>query len=147
MATPTLTIEGALVALLTADAGVAAIVAARIYPFNAPATMPTPKLTHWRWGTDRDADVGGFSNDGPSGFAVAKVFVDCWADDALTVKNLAAAVRRAVNGYAGNAAGAWSGKLLIRVADEREQAATLIPGRAVPVQRQTLDLRISYGDN
>ena len=141
MATAT-TLEGAIASLLAADAGVSAIAGGRVYPFNSPASLPRPKLTYWRWDTDRDVEVGGFTNDGPTGFAVARFFIDAWADDRLTVIRLAAAARRAINGRAGTVGTVAIG--CVRVASEREQAGALVPGREVPVQRQTLDVRVSY---
>ena len=142
--TPTI-VEGTLVWLLLNNAGVTAMVGDRVYPFNSPASAPLPKVTYWRWDTDRDVEVGGFTNDGPTGVAVARFFVDAWADSRLTAVNVAAAVRRAVNGFAGTVGTVTIGS--VRVASEREQPGALIPGRSEPVQRQTLDVRVSYQES
>ena len=136
------TVEGAMLSLIQADAAVQAISAGRCHPYNEPQSIPYPKTTFWRWNSDRSAEVGGLSNSGPTGFAVAKIFVDSWAADWLTAKLLADATRKAINGFTGVVGGITIG--CIRIDDEREQPGTLIPATNTPIQRRTLDVRISY---
>lgn len=139
------TIEGAFVAMVTGDSTVAGIIGANaMKPFTDTTAVARPKLSYWRWGTDRSAPTGGFTNDGPTGMAIAKFLVDAWADDLLTVKQLVNAVRNAVNGKGGTFNGLKID--VIQVVDEREQPAQRIAGREKPVQRVTLDLRLTYGD-
>lgn len=141
--------EGAIIALLAAAAAVGAIVTAetgqpRIHPMTDPQKVPRPKLTVARWGTDRSSETGGLSNDGSTGYGVAKMFVDAWADDQLTAKQLITAARKALHGYSGTIAGFTL--LAVVVADEREQPGALAQGQEKPVQRVTLDVRVSFGD-
>lgn len=138
------TLEGAIASLLLADPTVSSIVGTRVQPMSDPQSVPRPKLTYTRWGTDRSSDVGGFTNDGPTGLADAKLFIDAWSDDMLTAKQLATAVRHCLNGYTGVVGGITIHCIYIQ--DERETPAGLVPGTEKPVQRQTIDLRVSYSD-
>jgi hypothetical protein len=138
------TIEGAIVALLTADAGTTALVADRIYPFAAPQQVAFPRLTYQRVGTDRSSEVGAFTNDGPTGLAIARLQFDAFADSLLTAKQVIAAVRRALNGYAGTNAGVRIACMYIE--DERELPAVLYAGQNKPLQRYMAMIRVSFTD-
>ena len=135
--TPT-TLEGAIRALLLADAGVSAITTA-VYPFTDPQNTPRPKLTIHRWGADMTAQTGGMSNDGSTGYEVAKLYIDAWADTLLAAKQLADAAQLALHGKT-----AAFGIGLVRVADKREQPTATVAGQEKPVQRVTLDVRASF---
>jgi hypothetical protein len=145
MTTTATTVEGAIREVLLADAGVGSLIGDRIRPFTDPASIPMPKLTYQRWGTAMDVAAGGFTNDGPTGFKVAKIQLDAWAADLLTAGRVAGAVERCLNGTV--IPGTGVNILCARVNDVREQPATLIPGREKPPQRITLDLRVTYQEN
>jgi hypothetical protein len=138
------TAEGAIVSLLLTDTTVSALVGTRIHPATDPQNVPRPKLTYQRLRTDRSADVGGFTNDGPTGHAVAPMQIDCWADSILTAKQVIAAVRRRLNGYSGTVGGIFIGS--IRVVDERELPATIYEGQTKPIQRQMCEIQVSHTD-
>lgn len=130
-------------ARVAAVAAVLAIIGTNaIKPESDTTPIARPKLSYHRWGTDRSSESGGFTNDGPTGFAVAKVMVDARADDILTAKQLIIATRDAINGTAGIYQGI--NIQCIQVVDEREQPASTVSGREKPVQRVTLDLRVAY---
>lgn len=134
------TIEGAVVALLAADATVAQLAGNRIAPMTDPQSVARPKITFYRTGTDRSTDAGGFTNDGPTGLAIATLQIDLWADSMLTAKQLADATRRVLNGYSGG----MIQSAYIR--DERETPAGLVPGAEKPVQRITQTYRVMFTD-
>lgn len=94
--------EEALHALLTADAGVAAIVGARVTPYERLQGGALPALTYARISGRRD-----YAHDGPTGFSESRVQLDAWADPAAdasaygTAKAAARAAVAAVSGYRG----------------------------------------------
>jgi hypothetical protein len=139
------TLEGALVNLLTSNSGVTAIVGTRLAPITDPQNIARPKLTYQRLRTDRAVDSGGFTNDGPTGHALATIQIDAWADSLLQSKNAITAVRKAINGYSGTVAGIVINS--IQVTDEREIPAQIYEGQGKPVQRVIAELRIQYQDS
>jgi hypothetical protein len=138
------TIEGAIISLLLADPTVSGFVGTRIHPATDPQHIQRPKLTFQRLRTDRSESVGGFTNDGPTGHAVAVIQLDCWSDSQVTAKQTIAAVRRCLNGYSGEASGVSIGT--VRVDDERELPATLYEGQGKPIQRQMCEIHVSFAD-
>jgi hypothetical protein len=134
------TAEGAIVAKLKLDAGVAALVGTRVHPTTSPQAVALPKLTYQVIDTQRP-----HSNDGPIGLATARWQFDCRATDLIGAKRLARAVRRCLNGFSGTTSG-WEFDS-IRVIDEREFPETPQPGTEKPPQRVTLDLSVSYADD
>lgn len=136
------TIESAVVALLLADTATIAFIANRIHPATDPQNLARPKLTYQRIRSKADTANGGFSNNGPTGFEVATLQIDCWADSMLTAKQTIRAARNALNGYAGTVNGINIG--CIRKTDERELPAELYPGKTKPPQRYMLEINISF---
>lgn len=92
-----MTAEESLVARLKATTGVTNLVAARIYPMQAPQTAVLPLVTYQRISTVRPGSLRG-----PVGLADPRIQVDCWAESYGTVKALADQVRHALDGYAGS---------------------------------------------
>jgi len=99
-------IEDAVVAILLADAGVTALVADRVLAPPAALGTQAPYVTHRRLATTRVRALAG-----PSGLADARLRLDCWGRDragvsgAAEAADVAQAVRRALDGFAGTAAG------------------------------------------
>lgn len=137
-----MTAEGALVSLLSADAGVTAIVADRIHPMTDPQDLVLPKITFQRISTARSAEAGAITNDGPTGLAVAHFQVDCWSADLLGAIRLAAAACRAINGYRGTVSNLVVDCL--HITDQRQIEAGAWPGREKPIQRLMLQVVMSY---
>lgn len=138
------TIEGALVARLVADSIVNGLVANRIHPFNDPRQIARPKLTYWRVNTTRSSDDGGLTNDGPTGMAVTRIQFDAWADSMLVAKQVVAAVRHSLNGFAGTLSGLVVNQ--IHVVDERDNTVPVDAGQQTPVQRVSIDCMVTYTD-
>lgn len=88
--------ERAIYALLSGDAAVAAIVATRIYPLEAPRDARAPLIIYARGGGNRWRSL-----TGPSGLAQAEIQVDAYAAEYEAVKDLARAVRHALDGFRG----------------------------------------------
>lgn len=94
-----MTTEEKLRAHLLADATVAGLVAARIYPVIGPADMPRsgeakplPFIVMTRLGTTRLAAL-----DASTGWSRARIQLSCWAEDASAARGLANAVRALVD--------------------------------------------------
>lgn len=88
--------RGAWRAILLADAAVAAVVVARVYPQVLPQKPVLPAVTY--------QEISGSSdlvNDGPSGLASARVQFNCWADNADAAYALGLKVKAALDGYRG----------------------------------------------
>lgn len=137
-------VEGALVAKLVANTTVAGLVDNRIHPFNDPRKVAYPKLTYWVVNTTRSSDAGGLTNSGPTGMALARVQFDAWATTMLEAKQLVAAVRRCLNGYAGTVGGITIDQ--IHAVDERDNTVPVDAGQQTPVQRVTIDMMVTYTD-
>lgn len=91
-------LPGGIFSLLTADAGVAALVATRVFPVEVPEDVTLPALLY--------RFVGGTSSPTlmTSGMQKARVQFDCYGetyDDASALRN---AVVAALNGYQGTLA-------------------------------------------
>lgn len=139
MANPT-TIDGVLVTLLNSFTTVTNLLKGGIKPYANTVASTKPYLTYYRITSDRPK-----SNDGPTGQAVVHYQLDAYADDLLTAKQVADAVRLAVDGYAGTFMG-WKIDFAF-VTNEMDAASEPIkPGQALPVQRVTLDLTFSVAE-
>lgn len=90
----------ALFALLSADPAVAALVDARIYPLIAPQSAPLPRIVYTGAGGIRWNSI-----DGPSGLGQPRVQIDAYAATYGQAHALAKAIRDALDGYRGTAAG------------------------------------------
>lgn len=138
MTTPNVTtVEGAIVAMLITASGVNSIVSGRIFPATDPQIVARPKLYYQRIDTTTE-----YSNDGPLGNKQCRLYLYSSADDSLTAKQLAIAVRTALDGYSGTASGIRIG--CIRVTDESDDMMPLEPGQTKLPQRVRLELTIDY---
>jgi hypothetical protein len=90
----------ALFSIITGDATVAALIVARFYPITAPQNVTKPYATYQRIGGVRHRSV-----DGPAGLASPRYQVDAWATDIDEARSLSAAIRRAIDGFKGDAGG------------------------------------------
>jgi len=93
-------IEGAVNALLCADAAVAALVGARVYSGNGPQEATLPAVVITRISTTRE-----LAHSGPSGLAEARLQVSCYARTYDQAKDLAAKVVACLDGYSGTVGG------------------------------------------
>lgn len=85
--------EAALIAALTANAGVSALAGSRVFVAGARQGADYPYVT-----VQRIATSGAGHLDGASNLDWPLVQVDCWSPDALVALNLAEAVRTAIDG-------------------------------------------------
>lgn len=90
----------ALFAILTADATVAALIVARLYPITAPQNVTKPYAVYARVGGPRNRSLSG-----PDGLARPRYQIDAWATDIDQARALSAAIRRALDGFRGDSAG------------------------------------------
>ncbi len=90
--------EEALIALLLADAGVAGIAAARIFPGARPQGSALPAVV-----LHRISGAPLYADDGEVGLEKARIQVDCWADTYAGAKLLARAVTAVLSGFEGTA--------------------------------------------
>ena len=100
-------VEQALVAVLEAYSGLTDLVTTtRIYPMKLPANATLPAVTYQRISGAREDMMGE-----PTGLARPVFQVTAWADDYLEAKTVATQVRKALDGYegqAGGSSGVWS---------------------------------------
>jgi len=89
-------IEEALYTRLTGYAGLAALIGARVYPDKAPQDATYPLVVYQRVSGPRVHSHQGFSN-----LAYPRFQFTAWADDFKEVRELAAQVKLALDGYAG----------------------------------------------
>jgi hypothetical protein len=139
MPNPT-TIDGVLVALLSSFTPVTTILKGGIKPYANTVAKDKPYLTYYRITTDRPK-----SNDGPTGQAAVHYQLDAYADDLLTAKQAADAVRLAVDGYAGVFMG-WKIDFAFITNEVDAASEPVKPGQALPVQRVTMDLTFSVAE-
>jgi hypothetical protein len=133
-----------MVALLQASSAITALVGSNIRPLADPTQIPLPYITYRRVQTRRDAEMGGNSNDGASGAALARIQLDAWAIDLLTAKQLATLIRQTLNGYHGTASGIVIGS--IHISDETEVPNPLWPGQEKPVQHIAVTASILFAE-
>ncbi len=86
--------------LLTGDAGVAALAAGRVYSEVLPQNGVVPAIVFNEVAGDSDVDL-----DGPTGIRSRRVQVDAWAKTRTEATALGLAVRAALDGHVGGAAG------------------------------------------
>jgi hypothetical protein len=85
-----------IIAVLNGNTGVTALVAGRIYKSVLPRGYVLPALAIHRYGGTQD-----YSYAGPIRLREDQIQVDCYADDAETAQQVAAAVRSALAGFTG----------------------------------------------
>lgn len=86
--------------VLTADAAVAALAADRVYTEVLPQAPAVPAVVFTEVAGDED-----YALDGPTGASSRRVQVDAWAKTRAEATALANAVKAALSGHAGAAAG------------------------------------------
>jgi hypothetical protein len=88
--------EEALIAKLTADSGVAAIAAGRVFPGSRPqgSALPAAVLA-------RVSGAPLYADDGEAGLETARIQIDCWAATYGEAKTLARAVTACLSGFDG----------------------------------------------
>lgn len=125
-------------ARLTADATVASFVGTRVFPVFAPTGTTVPLIVTQINGIDRDQSL-----TGPIGRPVVTVGVVMYATTYNEVRKLARAVRRALDGFTGTAAGATVQRTTITA--ESDGFEPLGDGETMPpayTVTQSYDLRL-----
>jgi hypothetical protein len=89
-------IEEALYSKLTGDAGVAALVVARIYPNVVPQDIAMPAVAYQRISTTRV-----MAHDGPTGVASARFQFTVSGSTYSSARNVVNAIRTALDGFSG----------------------------------------------
>lgn len=96
-----MTIEAVITKHLTENAGVAALIAGRVYPKQLPQGPTYPAIVYHRISGPRV-----HSHDGASGLAYPRFQFDCFAKTHVQAKALCDAVRLAIDGFKGLMGGA-----------------------------------------
>lgn len=91
------------IAVLSANAGVTALVGARIYVEDGLPTAPLPKIQVGVVNEDE-----GYTLSGDSQFPQTRVTVECIAANAVAIRQIAKAVKAALNDYTGTISGFWA---------------------------------------
>lgn len=89
-------IEEAIYTHLVGNAGVLALAGNRVYPLNLPQNPSYPAITYRRVTTRRV-----MAHDGPEDLGFPRFQFDCYAVGYREVRDLANALRAALNGYRG----------------------------------------------
>lgn len=105
MTTP---VENALAGKLAGTSAISSLVGARIYPVLLPQDPTYPAITYQRISGERRHDL-----QGASGIGHPRISVSCWATTYAGVKALAAAVRKALDGFRGTLSSADSPPLTV----------------------------------
>ena len=93
-------IEAALFAVVTGDAGVAALIGTRLYPGHLPQNPTYEAMTYRRVNTGRP-----HAHDGPGDLAKARFQFSCFGATYSAARTLANTLRTAIDGYKGTVAG------------------------------------------
>jgi len=91
-----MSIDSELYTRLTNDAGISALVSAKVYPVQLPQDVVLPAIVYFKVSGPRLHHLGG-----ASGRAHARFQIDSWAATPLAAKNLADAVRSSLGGFTG----------------------------------------------
>jgi hypothetical protein len=83
-------------AFLLADATIASLIGARIYPIVLPQGPTVPALTY-HWVSIDEI----YTMAGPSGLVVKRIQFDCWAETFKEVEALSDAIRLRIDGFSG----------------------------------------------
>ncbi len=89
-------IEDAVRFVLTSDAAVAALIDQRVYPLTMPQSGKLPAIVFQRIST-----VGSYTLEGPATPTAARVQLNLMSTSFTQVRQLAAAARKALDGYSG----------------------------------------------
>lgn len=91
-----MTLEEALYSHMTNQAGITALVGARIYPILMAQTAILPAIVYTRISTVREYSLSGFT-----GMTTARIQIDIMAQYASTAKTIADSVRFSLDGFVG----------------------------------------------
>ncbi|RMD51893.1 DUF3168 domain-containing protein [Candidatus Parcubacteria bacterium] len=91
-----MTIEYGLYNKLKNDAGINALVSGRVYPLRLPQQPTLPAITYQRISTVRLQQLGGVTNN-----ARVRFQIDSFAETFNEIKDIAAAIRAALDGFKG----------------------------------------------
>lgn len=127
-------IEPALYSIVVGDAGVSSLIATRMYPMVMPQNATLPAVSYFEVVAPRD-----HHGRGASGFVSAIYQIDCWASTHVAARSLAEAVRLALDGYRGRAAGVEVGAVLL----ESERDLYEDESRTY---RRSQQYRVNYGE-
>lgn len=94
-------IEDAIRSVLLADADVAALVTARVWPMKLPQSATLPAVVYQRISTTGN----GVAMEAPVGPTRARVQISAWATTFGQARQLGEAVLHALNGWSGTAGG------------------------------------------
>lgn len=119
-----MTIEAGIYAHLIGNAGVAALVATRIYPLLVPQDAELPAMAYQRISGPRD-----HAHDGPSGLAMARMQLTFVAASYDGAKTLSEAVRAAMDGFSGTMGEVTVDACLLE--NESDQWATVLESPVV----------------
>ena len=93
-----ITIEEGLTAFLSANAGLTALIGGRVYANKLPQGVTLPALTYQRISSPRRHT---HDSNGATGTAHPRFQLDCWSTTYEGAKDIADALRSALNGYRG----------------------------------------------
>ena len=125
-------LEAAIYSILSGDAGVAALVSTRIYPFFLPQECNLPAITYYRAATDRES---AFMTD--PGYANVRISIDILAASASSAMDVAEAVRSALHRYRDTVAG-------VTIDECHIEMETSIYEPGTDVYRIVLDFMVSH---
>lgn len=133
-------LNGALRAILTGDAGVAALVGARVYAITAPQDDPLPDVTYQRIAAEHThlwaADAG---------LVRAEVQVDCWGRTLAEASSVRDAVLAALNRYSGTADSTVIQEVLVmNEFDQHDTEGTPVGRTDTGIYRRTLEFAVWY---
>lgn len=124
----------AIFARLGAVSAVTSLIATRVYAFPAPADVTRPYVTYQMISNPRERTI-----DGVTGLTRARMQLDCWAATPAEAEDVAAAVRQALEGFAGTAGG-----VTVKYARSEDEADTF--NEPTDLQGKRLDFIFEYLD-
>lgn len=91
--------EEAIIGLLLAASGVAALAGARVFPGTRPQAAALPAIV-----INKISAAPSYSDDGEDGIREDRVQIDCWGETYTAAKNTARAVIAALSAFQGQSA-------------------------------------------
>mgnify|MGYP003115321468 CR=1 FL=1 len=125
-------LEAELRTFLLGGATIAGKVAQRVYPQVLPQNVVYPAISYEPVSKPRLRDI-----EGPTGRALPRIRISCWAKTFVAAKELADDVRRRLDGYRGPM-GAW------RIGSSQLAAEIDLYDDTVQAHRTIVDFRLSY---
>lgn len=130
-------VEATIVAKLTTDPAVAALIEDRIAQAGMPQRLARPNIVYQRIGTRRD-----YSNDGSTRAPSATLQLTCWADDQAGARALSNAVRTALDGFRGTVGESVIDAIF--VSDENDAPVPQTPGKDQTIRGIVLDFKVHF---